>query len=388
MFFIEEKRADVFRNKRNSKSSEIEELKKEKKKTIGRMIVIALAAAAVIVALTIAWFASNTRVRGTGMAVSADIESAVELRSKGDAGIHDDLLKQLMKQDDHESWYNVLEKVLDTSPEKYTVNWLLSDESNIGNYSTKQINWEDYWKNPNNHRQDQAIEPGSSGTLTFYVVPKKDGDIKLDMQLSLIPYKYDTAVEGNFTEADNYTKNLVSGHILLFLEEKHSSETDTSKANTNLQWLKDGSFSLSITDAQKGQEYPYTLYWCWPQTFAETMLKEGDSFLTMNSRKPLLSEFKNGEEVRKEIACGENNTYSMVKMPERYFYSNLTKSPLSSGQKELKVISENYNQSSADMEEDKKNAFIDLSSYYNQADQYIGGHANCLRVKLEMQPEM
>ena len=33
-----------------------------------------------------------------------------------------------------------------------------------------------------------------------------------------------------------------------------------------------------------------------------------------------------------------------------------------------------------------KNAFVDLSSYYNQADRYIGSHANCLRVKLEMQP--
>mgnify|MGYP004478019569 FL=1 len=378
----------MFRNKKNSESSEIEELKKEKKKTLGRMLVIVLAAAAVIVTLSIAWFASNTRVRGTGMAVSADIESVVELRSKGSAGIHDDLLKQLMKREDHESWYSVLKNVLDTSQEKYTVNWLLSDESNIGNYSKEQSDWENYWENPNNHRQDQAIEPGSSGTLTFYVVPKKDGDVNLDMQLSLIPYKYDTAVEGNFTEADKYTKDLVSGHILLFLEEKDSSETDTSKANTNLQWLKDGSFSLSIKDAQKGQEYPYTLYWCWPQTFAETMLKEGDSFLTMNSRKPLLSEFKNGEEVRKEIACGENNTYSMVRMPERYFYSNLTKSPLSGGQQELNVISARYNQSSADMAEEQKNAFIDLSSYYNQADQYIGGHANCLRVKLEMQPEM
>ena len=376
----------MFRNKKNSESSEIEKLKKEKTRTIARMIVIALAAAAVIAALTIAWFASNRRVSGTGMAVSADIES-VELRSKGGAGIHDDLLKQLMKQEDHGSWYNVLEKILDTSPEKYTVNWLLSDESNIGNYSNEEENWEEYWKDSNNHRQDQAIEPGSSGTLTFYVVPKKDGDIKLDMQLSLIPYKYDTAVDGNFKEADDYTKDLVSGHILLFLEE-NSSDTDTSKGNINLQWLKDGSFSLSIANAKEDQEYPYTLYWCWPQTFAETMLEEGDSFLTMNSRKPLLSEFKNGEEVRREIACGENNTYSMVNMPGKYFYSNLTKSPLSNDQKELSVIEQKYNQSSADMEEEQKNAFIDLSSYYNQADQYIGGHANCLRVKLEVQPEM
>ena len=363
-----------------------EKIESDKRKIIRNMIFIAAAAIALI-AIGIAWFVSNSRVGASLGTVSADIES-VELRTKGSSGIHDDLLKQLMKQETHESWYSVLKAVLDTSPERYTVNWLLSDESNIGNYSTDQDDWESYWKNPNNHRQDRAIEPGSSGTLTFYVVPKKAGDIKLNMQLSLMPYKYDTAVEGNFKEADNYTKDLVSGHILLFLEENGSSETDVSKANTTLHWLKDGSFSLSITDAKKDQEYPYTLYWCWPQTFAETMLKAGDSFLTMNSKTPLLSEFKNGEEVRKEIACGENNTYSMVNMPGRYFYSNLIQSPLASSQKELSVISIGYNQFSSDMEEEQKNAFIDLSSYYNQADQYIGDHANCLRVKLEMQPEM
>lgn len=363
-----------------------EKIESDKRKIIRNMIFIAAAAIALI-AIGIAWFVSNSRVGASLGTVSADIES-VELRTKGSSGIHDDLLKQLMKQETHESWYSVLKAVLDTSPERYTVNWLLSDESNIGNYSIDQDDWESYWKNPNNHRQDRAIEPGSSGTLTFYVVPKKAGDIKLNMQLSLMPYKYDTAVEGNFKEADNYTKDLVSGHILLFLEENDSSETDVSKANTTLHWLKDGSFSLSITGAKKDQEYPYTLYWCWPQTFAETMLKAGDSFLTMNSKTPLLSEFKNGEEVRKEIACGENNTYSMVSMPGRYFYSNLIQSPLASSQKELSVISIGYNQFSSDMKEEQKNAFIDLSSYYNQADQYIGDHANCLRVKLEMQPEM
>ena len=364
-----------------------EKIESDKRKIIRNIVFIAAAAIALI-AIGIAWFVSNSRVDASLGTVSADIES-VELRTKGSSGIHDDLLKQLMKQEIHESWYSsVLKAVLDTSPERYTVNWLLSDESNIGNYSTDQDDWESYWKDPNNHRQDRAIEPGSSGTLTFYVVPKKAGDIKLNMQLSLMPYKYDTAVEGNFKEADNYTKDLVSGHILLFLEENDSSETDVSKANTTLHWLKDGSFSLSITDAKKNQEYPYTLYWCWPQTFAETMLKAGDSFLTMNGKTPLLSEFKNGEEVRKEIACGENNTYSMVSMPGRYFYSNLIQSPLASSQKELSVISIGYNQFSSDMKEEQKNAFIDLSSYYNQADQYIGDHANCLRVKLEMQPEM
>ena len=114
----------------------LEELKKEKKKRIHQMIVFVIAAIAVI----IAWFVSNTRVRGTGTTVSADMKN-VELKTYGSAGIHDDLLKKIMDQENPtgSSWYQKLANAfLETSPDKYSVNWLLSDESNVGNYSTAQ----------------------------------------------------------------------------------------------------------------------------------------------------------------------------------------------------------------------------------------------------------
>ena len=63
----------------------LEELKKEKKKRIHQMIVFVIAAIAVIIALCIAWFVSNTRVRGTGATVSADMKN-VELKTHGSAG--------------------------------------------------------------------------------------------------------------------------------------------------------------------------------------------------------------------------------------------------------------------------------------------------------------
>ena len=74
--------------------------------------------------------------------------------------------------------------------------------------------------------------------------------------------------------------------------------------------------------------------------------------------------------------------FSMMKKPERYFYSNLTKEPLFSEQKELQKIAEMYNKLVENLTEDAKNAFIELSSYYNQADQYIGSHVDCVRVRL------
>ena len=367
------------RDKRTIKSNEanenLEALKKEKRKTIYHIIIIALVALIVIIALCIAWFVSNTRVKGTGATVSADMKN-VELKTHGSAGIHDDLLKEIMEKDGS-SWYQKLtDPFLETSPDKYSVNWLLSDKSNVGNYSTAQSDWENYWTNPNNKREDQAIEPGSSGRLQFSVVPKTAGNITLNMQLSLIPYKYQ---DNKLEEADDITKTFTSGHILFFLEKSESSNAGNESA-TNLSWLKDGSFKLDIPNAQKDKEYSYTLYWCWPQNFAEFTLAEGDEFL--NGRKPILSTYANGDTVRNEIAYADTQ-YSMVNCPQRYFYSNLTQQPLPVGQTELSKI---QNMQTNFSNEETKDAFVALSSYYNQADQYIGSHANCLRVKLEMQP--
>ena len=364
----------------------LEALKKEKRKTIYHIIIIAIVALIVIIALCIAWFVSNTRVRGTGATISADMKS-VELKTHGSAGIHDDLLKKIMAQENPTGnfWYQKLtDPFLETSPDKYSVNWLLSDESKVGNYSDTKSDWEEYWTNPDHKREDYAIEPGSSGRLQFSVVPKTAGNITLNMQLSLIPYKYQ---DNKLEEANETTKTFTSGHILFFLEKSESSNAGNESA-TNLEWISNGSFTLNIPNAQKDKEYSYTLYWCWPQNFAEITLAEKNELNEenefLNGRKPILSTYKNGETVRYAIAYADLQ-YSMVNNPERYFYSNLTQLPLPKEQPELSKIQSMQTNFS---DKETKDAFVALSSYYNQADQYIGSNANCLRVKLEMQPRI
>ena len=153
-----------------------------------------------------------------------------------------------------------------------------------------------------------------------------------------------------------------------------------------MQWIPNGNFQVTLSNAEKDTEYPYILYWCWPQNFAEIAMKSGDSYL--NERNLILSNYSNGEDIRKTItgADSQPSMPSMVNKPERYFYSNLTQAPLADGQKDLSSIRIIGETLSSAMDENVKNSFIDLSSYYNQADQYIGSHANCLRVKLEMEP--
>ena len=371
--------------KSNEANENLETLKKEKRKTIYHIIIIAIVAIIVIIALCIAWFVSNTRVKGTGATVSADMKN-VELKTYGSAGIHDDLLKRIMDQENptESSRYQKLKNsFLETSPDKYSVNWLLSDESNVGNYSTAQSDWEKYWKDSNNKREDQAIEPGSSGRLQFSVVPKTTGNITLNMQLSLIPYKYQ---DNKLKEADETTKTFTLGHILFFLEKSESSNAG-NESTTNLEWISNGSFTLNIPDAQKDAEYSYTLYWCWPQNFAEITLAEKNELNEenefLNGRKLILSKYKNGADVRDAIAYKPDSQYSMVKCPQRYFYSKLTQQTIPIRQPELSEIP---NMQTNFSDKETKDAFVALSSYYNQADQYIGSNANCLRVKLEMQP--
>ena len=227
------------------------------------------------------------------------------------------------------------------------------------------------------------------------------------MNLRLIPYKADEKESSVFKEIteenDKTAKNFIDGHILFFLElekETGTDETETDGSGTagtetvgaeetgtaetstkkEIQWIKDGTFQITIKDAKKDQKYGYTLYWCWPQSFAEAVLKANDSYL--NGRKTLFSEFTNGDAMRNTIL--QNDDLSMVKKPERYFYSNLTKDPLSPGQKELKEITNMYNKSlsSKEFRAEAKSAFVELSSYYNQADQYIGSHVDCVRIRL------
>ena len=356
-----------------------EELAKEiekNKRKVARNIVFIMAAIVAFIAICIAWFVSNNRVNGTLGSISADMRS-VELKTYGNAGIHDDLLKKITKSENF--WYKLGDAVsgfFETSSDKYAINWLLNDTSNVGNYSEETLggDWEIYWANPPEgvERQDKAIEPGSSGSLTFYVVPKYDGKVELNLNLSLIPYKKAEGDQFNeiTEENDKTAKDFIDGHILFFLEKG----TDQKE----IQWIKDGTFKIEIENAKKNEEYGYTLYWCWPQSFGEAVLQSNDSYL--NGRKPLFSRFTNGEAMRNTIL--QTDDWSMVKKPVRYFYSNLTKTPLGSGQKELKEITNMYNLPSEEFSTAAKNAFVDLSSYYNQADQYIGSHVDCVRVRL------
>ena len=365
------------KSKKNMEDLSIEELHEQienDKKQAKRSTVFAMTALIAIIILCIAWFVANNRVSGSSSAVSAN-DSGIELGSEGGAGIHDDVLKNILGSDgEHGFWYRLpaqLQQFFGTSSSHTAVNWLLNDQSKIGNYSNSQTDWESYWQNhtDNKTRRDEAIEPGSSGNLTFYVVPKQDGDVQFHLNLSVLPYK---ANDSGYTEVtsknDSVSKNFVDGHFLFFLEKNE-------EGGKSLQWIEDSNLEMEIADAKEGEKYSYTIYWCWPQNFAEFVLKSGDMYL--NESAPLLSGYTKVSDIR----CSIVN--DMCQNPQKYFYNPLTNQPLQSGQNEVNSIQAISNNSSGEWNEKQKEAFVSLSSYYTQADMYLGnGHVDCLRVRL------
>lgn len=371
------------------------ETAKDEWKTFMRTGVFVLAALVAILAAGLAWFVSNRSVDALGGAIGAQSRS-VELRTKGSeqTGIHDDVLKNIMTASETDGeksfWYKAATALglLDTAPDAYAVNWLLKDESHAGNHGPVPdgyASWEAYWQNPPEgvERQNEAIEPGSHGTLTFYVVPKYDGDVKLTMHLDLLPYK--AAKTGFNLITDDTTdgklaKDFIAGHMLFFLKQTQADPSGQGAATTSLDWIREGSFSIEIEDSVKDQEYEYSLYWCWPQTFAEITMPVGDHYL--NGRNPIFSEFANGAALREMIVLSD--TLSMKNTPGRYFFSNLTGTALPTSQPEIVLMGSIFNESmsSSSADQSLREAFVNLSSYYNQGDQYIGGHVDCVRIRL------
>lgn len=327
-----------------------EELEKEienNKRKVARSIIFIVAAAIAFIAICIAWFVSNNRVSGTSGTVSAKY-SGIEIGSEGKAGVHDDLLQGIKRYFPKEK-----KEEHDTS-QGGSINWMLSENSNMKNYkggdSFKDTTGAEY-------RKEYAMEPGTKGQLDFFIKTYETGDLSLDFSLDISPFHIET--DNKPVTVGNVEAGLLSGHILYFLGEKQSDEN-----TIKYTWIKDGKFQIKIQNAEKDKKYNYSIYWVWPLNLSTILLNEGDSFLNENA-----VEFDDKDStgiLRNTIVT------DMTEHPEKYFFSSLTGLPLDKNYAEVQKISNIHeNSGKADGTYDKQ-LFVDLSSYYNQADMKIG----------------
>ena len=167
-----------------------------------------------------------------------------------------------------------------------------------------------------------GIRPGSRGTLEFYVIPKQPGELTLVFDLTAIPLQSEKAE----LEPESIASKLLQGHVLYaygFGGEKHLLD------------ITDQSFVITFDDCEKDVPKLVSIDWFWPYVWSDAI--EDENY---------------GSEIEQMAADH----------PEYFFYdSNSPGSIVQTRTSSDKI----------------------LSSYYNQADQYIGEEIAWLYLKLD-----
>lgn len=267
--------------------------------------IFAVAALGVIVFACYAWFASNHSVSGTIGSIQM-LGSLYELASEGSSPNKYTLAGYNPPEGDTPLSNRPTLKATGTNQ---SIRWQLSDSSHVKNISG-----------------NTRLQPDTSGTLQFYVLPYVSGTLSLNFQLELIP------LDDSGNAITGTPLNLLKGHLLFYLVDNSGKKIWTS-------WDSDN-FKLQFEAAEEtqiGQPQLVTLHWMWASDLSK--LRDLDSKIRSNGKLLFYSE-------------DSSRIPSEAEIKKRLDANDLT----------------------------------DLNKLYNLADRYIGANLSWLEVKLTAQP--
>ena len=267
--------------------------------------IFAVAALGVIVFACYAWFANNKSVSGTIGSIQM-LRSLYELASEG-------------------SSYSIYTKEGDTPPVGDTP---ISNSPNLkATGSNQSIRWQ---LNDNSHVKNISgntrLQPGTSGTLEFFVLPYVTGTLSLNFQLELIPLD-DSRNVITGTPAD-----LLNGHLLFYLENEKQEKFWTSWDSENFKLQFKAANEAAIEQPQK-----VTLHWLWASDLS-----------------------------------GLRDLYSKIPSNGQLLFYSEDQSRIPTKETITALL--------------KANDLTSLNKLYNLADRYIGSQLTWLEVKLTAQP--
>lgn len=381
---------------REKAQEQIQDLK-DQWKTFFRTGPIVIATAIVMIAVSIAWFVSNTKVDATGVQIRAagsefDLAAEAKTDVESATGAYDNLLDvspgATLSIEDKKFGY--------TGEGKTSISWAITDDSNMQN------------------NKDLGIEPGSSGKLTFYIISHKDGPLSVNINPTFTGYYVEgwnstaatnTAVKlSDLKELDKTTQQLLEGHVLFFAgyDEKSNSykawisddaepwnmtlkntciktsnvgnDTESSEAPL-LTRNEDGSLTWKIDQAVSEAAYPVTIYWVWPEMLESYLGKE------QNTRYPLL------------FPKDSSETYNLCTLPQNLFTTMCTtgNSDVKSNRYFRWEDQETFKTTvTADKLSQMRNKYNPavygaIAAYYNLADQYLGRNVQYAKLTLDAQ---
>lgn len=354
------------RKQNNPEKLSVEELHvriaEDKKKAV-RSLFMALSALVVMVGFCIAWFVSNHRVNATGMNIEAANAQDFQLASKGK---RQEAEQKYLKNKDSQ---NILNN---------GTAYLINSDGKMIDASDDTDNTETYYVGFTNLAwrldDDVTLMPGASGSMTFYIIPRKENLTSANLTFTLKAYEDDTKTGVAAVSKDNQLQNLVMGHILFF----RNREADGSYAgwiapDENGSYLMANSeYSFTVTPEnkttfEKDKPYPVTLYWVWPNYIRNYIYTNQNGSLFTNpdsSDYQDLLKFLNKENFQNNEA---EQKYSKI------FYVK----PDSGAASAKDSTSGNGNQINSNITDAVLN---ECNEAYNNADQYIGKNARYLYV--------
>ncbi len=342
-----------------------------------RVGVIAVVAFIAVVVGSIAWFMSNNKVSGTGASIQAsggeyDI-AAVGVDVQSTKGQYD----KLLDSEPGEPTTAQAQSYIATNDNKPSITWAITDGTNMKNM----------------RNTESGLEPGSCGSMTFYIIPHKSGqlDVKLDLTLTGYAYKGDKEPlsSGDITKTGPKVQQLLEGHILLFAGYDKSSNAYSGWISDDADaWslsLDDNNITLSRNDSgdiiwsaekiEKDNAYPVTIYWIWPEIL-ESYLKKADNIRRYPSLFPKDSSAENEDDsgaLPKNLYATMCKTDSALTFNRYFRWENEAAFKESVTPEKLANMRENMNPA----------IYGDMSAYYNLADQYLGENVRYVKLKLE-----
>ena len=335
----------------------------EDRKKAVRSLFMAFSALVVMVGFCIAWFVSNHRVNATGMNIEAANAQDFQLASKGK---RQEAEQKYLKNEDGQ---NILNN---------GTAYLINSDGKMIDASDGTDNTETYYAGFTNLAwrldDDVTLMPGASGSMTFYIIPRKENLTSANLAFTLKAYEDDTKTGVVAVSKDNQLQNLVMGHILFF----RNRDADGSYAgwiapDENGSYLMANSeYSFTVTPEnkttfEKDKPYPVTLYWVWPNYIRNYIYTNQNGSLFTNpdsSDYQDLLKFLNKENFQNNEA---EQKYSKI------FYVK----PDSGAASAKDSTSGNGNQINSNITDAVLN---ECNEAYNNADQYIGKNARYLYV--------
>ena len=298
--------------------------------------------------LTAAWFVNNSRVQAGGAMVSATADRKFELAAVGTTGKYDDILKSILGDivQDGDSWKDSENKKgTKTSNDKSDIVWVMSSDQNL-----------------KNNTENGTIEPGSSGKLEFYILPK-DTSAKHDFTFTLTVKGYKES-DGKYIQMSNSDKfyKLLSGHIQFFSSRDADGKYDGRLSATA---TAEGITLTLHTDAVDTKKQ-VTIYWVWPYYVGDMILPDGNGKLSNDEKKTLFT-----DDLRNAIAgeMADNNADNNADNYGKYFENPIDDTLKG---KIAEMVKGNIDEA----------AYNVIYTAYNNADKYIGENGEYILVQL------